>query len=224
LLILVTDTGNCIPAARLGELFKPFNRLDAENGDIEGTGIGLTITRRIVELMGGVVDVVSEEGVGSTFWIELPIDTMHEYTSDAQEGLEVDNTMPSPDFEEVQHTVLYIEDNPANLKLVTNILKRRKHIHLLTAQTAKQGIELATSRHPALILLDINMAGMDGYQVLEFFKSDAYLQNTPVIAVTANAMASDIEHGVAAGFTDYVTKPIDIARFNELIDKLLRQI
>ena len=165
--ILVTDTGPGIPAARLAELFQPFNRLDAENSSIEGTGIGLTITRRIVEMMGGTVDVESEVGVGSTFWIELPLESM---PGQSQETA-TDSSTPAQPIEATQHTVLYIEDNPSNLRLMAQILGRRKHIHLLTAHTPELGIELAMARRPELILLDINMPGMDGYQVLEIFKA-----------------------------------------------------
>lgn len=213
--IRVTDTGPGIPDARLAELFLPFNRLDAENSGVEGTGIGLTITRRIVEMMGGTVDVKSEVGVGSTFWIELPLESMrcdHDLNGVAAER----KTLMSR-IEAIQQLVLYIEDNPANLKLVTQILGRREHIRLLTAHTPELGIELALSRRPDLILLDINMPHMDGYQVIEILKSDANLKDIPVIAVTANAMDRDIERGKAAGFVDYLTKPLNIEHFLKTI-------
>jgi len=220
--IRVTDSGPGIPAARLTELFEPFNRLDAESSSIEGTGIGLTITRRIVELMGGTVDVDSEVGVGSTFWIELPLEFLP--------GAEVQESAASVPVQSLQgtqrtaatkHLVLYIEDNPSNLKLVAQILGRRQHIHLLTAHTAELGIELALARRPELILLDINMPGMDGYQVLEVLKADAGLKSIPVVAVTANAMPRDIARGKAAGFADYLTKPLDVGRFHEVVDAWL---
>lgn len=218
--IRVTDTGQGIPAWRMKELFKPFNRLDADSSGIEGTGIGLTITRRIVELMGGSVDVQSEIGVGSSFWIELPLESL----PDAERGHESASggsaTRTQRDGD-AQHTVLYIEDNPSNIKLVAQILGRRKHIHLLTAHTPELGIELALMRHPELILLEINMPGMDGYQVLEVFKADARLKAIPVVAVTANAMTRDIERGKAAGFIDYLTKPLDVVRFHAVIDVCL---
>ena len=216
--IFVTDTGLGIPASRLKELFLPFNRLDAEKSNIEGTGIGLTITRRIVEMMGGSVDFNSEVGVGSTFWIELPLENREEST-DTLPLSETDTTIQKTD--EVQHTVLYIEDNPSNLKLVTQILGRRKYVKLLTAHTAELGIELAISSHPDLILLDINMPNMDGYQVLKVLQGVTDIQMIPIIAVTANAMARDIERGIAAGFTDYLTKPFNILNFNILLDKFL---
>jgi len=218
--IRVTDTGPGIPASRLAELFQPFNRLVAEHSDIEGTGIGLTITRRIVEMMGGSVDVESEVGVGSTFWIELPLESAPG-PARVPEGPAADGAVPLPHIEAAQHTVLYIEDNPANIKLVAQILGRRPHIHLLTAHTPELGIELALARRPELILLDINLPGMDGYQVLEVFKADARLKAIPVVAITANAMTRDIERGLAAGFVDYLTKPLDVRHFHRVVDACL---
>ena len=222
LCIRVTDTGPGIPDARLAELFLPFNRLDAENSGVEGTGIGLTITRRIVEMMGGTVDVKSAVGVGSTFWIELPLESIrcdHDLNGVAAER----NTLMSH-IETIQQLVLYIEDNPANLKLVTQILGRREHIRLLTAHTPELGIELAHAHRPDLILLDINMPHMDGYQVMKILKSDANLEDIPVIAVTANAMDRDIEHGMAAGFVDYLTKPLNIEQFLKTIELYLTDV
>jgi len=215
--IRVMDTGPGIAAGRQAELFQPFNRLDIEGSDIEGTGIGLTITQRIVEMMGGSVGVDSEVGMGSTFWIELPRESMADATLD-HESPAGDGTTLAQRMDAVQHTVLYIEDNPVNIKLIAQILGRYKHIHLLTAHTPELGIELALTRRPELILLDINMPGMDGYQVLEVFKADARLRAIPVVAVTANAMARDIERGKAAGFTEYLTKPIDITGFFNMLD------
>jgi CheY-like chemotaxis protein len=217
----VTDTGPGIPADRVGELFQPFSRLGIENSNIEGTGIGLTITRRIVEAMGGTVDVQSQAGVGSTFWVELPLDSLagpphHAPSSGTAE--------PAAEFAAVHHTVLYIEDNPSNIKLVAMILSRRQHIRLLTAHTPELGIELARTQQPDLILLDINMPGMDGYQVLEVFKTDAAVKGIPVVAVTANAMMHDIKRGKAAGFADYLTKPLHVTQFLETVDRHLATV
>ncbi|MHB1216204.1 MAG: PAS domain-containing protein [Thiobacillus sp.] len=218
--IRVTDNGPGIPAHRLTELFQPFNRLDAERSEIEGTGIGLTITQRIVEMMGGTVGVESALGVGSTFWIELPLESAADANQDRL-GPAAGIVMPAQRMETAQHVILYIEDNPSNIKLVAQILGHRQHIHLLTAHTPELGIELARARHPELILLDINMPGMDGYQVLEVLRADASLQAIPVVAVTANAMPRDIARGTAAGFVDYLTKPIDIPRFFSVLDRCL---
>ncbi len=210
--IQVTDTGQGIPADKLTGLFEPFNRLGAEAGDIEGTGIGLTISRRIVEMMGGRVDAQSEVGVGSTFWIELPLETLSDSSRhyDATSGI---GKTQAGSANVIEHTVLYIEDNPSNIKLIAQLFGRMPHIHLLTAHTPELGIELALARQPDLILLDINMPGMDGYQVLEVLKAESSLKTIPVIAITANAMPRDIERGIEAGFTDYLTKPLNVGQF-----------
>ncbi len=214
----VTDTGPGIPGERLGELFLPFNRLGIHNTSIEGTGIGLTITRRILEAMGGSVDVQSQVGVGSIFWIELPMDSLDGPQHHAASG---SNGANSAATAAMRHTVLYIEDNPINITLVTMILGRRAHIRVLTAHTPEMGMELARAQRPHLILLDINMPGMSGYQVLDVLKSDAALKAIPVVAVTANAMLHDIQRGKAAGFADYLTKPLNVTQFLETVDRHL---
>ena len=229
LCIRVIDSGPGIPADQLAELFQPFNRLGAENSEIEGTGIGLTITRRIMELMGGTVDVKSEVGVGSTFWVELPCvpatgsdHRIAERRANSKHHANSERRSKSERRATAQHNVLYIEDNPVNINLVARILDRRQHVHLLTAHTPELGIELALTRHPALILLDINLPGMDGYQVLEVLKADASLKAIPVIAVTANVLPHDIERGKAAGFANYLTKPLNVETFLNTIDRYLQ--
>lgn len=218
----VSDTGQGIAPELQAKLFEPFNRLGAENSQIEGTGIGLTITRRIVELMGGRVGVESTVGVGSRFWIDLPQEAMQTWRllpsvngAPAAEGAETE--------EVADRTVLYVEDNPANLKLVAQLLARRRHLRLLTAHAPALGVELARSNRPDLILLDINMPGMDGYQLLQVLKTDPLTRSIPVVALTANAMPRDIERGMAAGFSDYLTKPIDVTLFFATIDNVLAQ-
>ncbi len=214
--ISVTDTGAGIAPARLAELFLPFNRLGAEFGSIEGTGIGLTITRRLVDLMGGEVGVDSQLGVGTTFWIDLPQDT-------SATDLDPDSLYPSlaPDAEAQRHCVLCIDDNPVNLKLVAQAMALRPHIHLLTAHTPELGLALARAHRPDLVLLDINMPGMDGYQVLHLLQADARLHTIPAIAISANAMPRDLARGMAAGFADYLTKPLDIGPFLQAVDRNL---
>ena len=215
----IIDTGRGISKKQQSELFKPFNRLGAESSNIEGTGIGLTITRSIVELMNGRVGVTSELETGSTFWIEIPLYVDNNETIDSHQK-EVDNKIEGPITNtDKQTSILYIEDNPANLKLVKQILDIKGGVTLYPAHTPYLGIELAEAHLPDIILLDINMPGMDGYQVLEAFKKMPALQNTPIIAVTANAMSRDIERGEKAGFSDYVTKPININVFLEIIEK-----
>jgi PAS domain S-box-containing protein len=216
----VTDNGPGIPAEHLPELFQPFNRLGAEAGEIEGSGIGLVITRRLVEIMGGEVGVVSEPGQGSDFWIELPRDV----SPPAAIAFEAPRGYRQPEAASTAlapRAVLYIEDNPSNLKLVGQILGRRPSIRLITAHTASLGLELAAHQPFDLILLDINMPEMDGYQVLAELRQREETRALPVLAITANALPSDIERGKAAGFTDYLTKPLDIAHFLAVVDQLL---
>lgn len=218
--LAVSDTGYGIPAERQRELFQPFSRLGAESTTIEGTGIGLTISLRLIEMMGGAIGMDSEEGRGSTFWVELPEGALEQdsQTNNPQEqAVAVKGTIADG----YRYTVLYIEDNPANLRLVARILGRNPQLQLITAHTPELGLELASARHPELILLDINLPGMDGYQVLSVLRSLDSTKKTPVIAISANATSRDIERGIAAGFDEYITKPIDIAQFLEAVDSLL---
>jgi len=217
--IQVTDTGPGIATDRLAELFQPFNRLGAEASVIEGTGIGLCITRRIVEMMGGTVNVESQVGMGSSFWIKLPLESLARLNH--TDNATTPSATAAVTTSTAQHTILYIEDNPSNLKLVAQILGQRKHVNLLTAHTPELGISLALTHHPELILLDINMPGMDGYQVLELLKAEVSMKHIPVIAVTANAMPRDIKRSVAAGFSEHLTKPLDIRKFLNTIDRYL---
>jgi PAS domain S-box-containing protein len=216
--ISVADTGHGIPTERLDELFLPFNRLGAEASDIEGTGIGLTITRRLVEMMGGYIGVESKLGQGSRFWIEFPLEAPAPAARDSAPA----RAMPFLAAGATSsHRVLYIEDNQANLKLVSQLLGRHPHVHLITAHTANLGLERAVAHRPELILLDINMPGMDGYQLLSVLRGNPVLRDIPVIAVTANAMPRDLERGRTAGFADYLCKPIDINHFHATMERWL---
>ncbi len=215
----VKDTGIGIKPEQMKDLFEPFNRLDAEGSDIEGTGIGLTLTRRIIRMMGGSLNVESQAGIGSTFSISLPVDnTLRQIdTSDnaihLQEALsEIPDGRPSK--------VLYIEDDAANIKLISQLLARRPHIQLLTSMKPVEGIEMAFNSSPDVILLDTSLPGMDGYEVLEVLRNEAQFKATPIIAISANAMQSDIEKGIKAGFDEFLTKPLVIEEFYEIIDKL----
>ena len=215
--IKVSDSGAGISPENLQEIFEPFSRLKAEHSEIEGTGIGLSITRQLVELMGGNVGLESTVGVGSTFWIELPSESPR-IASDADSSLPLSGNFVQPICD---HRVLCIDDNPVNLKLVAQMIGLRSHIHLLTAHSPGLGIELALTQHPDLILLDINMPNMDGYQVLEILKSNVLLKDVPVVAITANAMPRDIERGRAAGFAEYLTKPLHLGQFLQAVDRFL---
>jgi signal transduction histidine kinase/ActR/RegA family two-component response regulator len=217
--VSIMDTGPGIAAERQEGLFEPFNRLGAESSDIEGSGIGLIITRRLLEMMGGRIGFDTEVGVGSTFWIEMPYigesKTTGETTvSDKEESTSQDALQNKP-------LVLYIEDNPANLRVVERILQQNGRYDLLTAATPSAGLELAVGRHPNVILLDINLPEMDGYEVLARLQSHSDTHSIPVIAVTANAMTDNVQKGREAGFFEYITKPIDIPVLLKTIERAL---
>jgi signal transduction histidine kinase/ActR/RegA family two-component response regulator len=215
----VRDTGMGLSSDQLAGLFQPFNRLGQEGGAQEGTGIGLVVTRRLIELMGGSIGVASSPGAGSTFWIELA--TAESETPEAAPAPAAgapDGAMPAAGG---AHLILYIEDNPANLRLVQEIVGYRPDLRLLSAPDGPSGLALARSHRPELVLTDLNLPGMSGLEVLAELRRDPATAAMPVIALTANAMPRDIERGLAAGFTRYLTKPIDIEQFNEAIDGAL---
>ena len=215
--VSITDTGNGLEQEQQDQLFTAFNRLGAENTSIEGTGIGLVITQNIIELMGGQISVESEPRVGSTFSVELPIGSEQLADGDDQAS-----SMVNINIDEAR-TVLYIEDNPANLRLVTQLLSRLPNIHMWSAHEPLLGLELAAENNPDLILLDINLPGMDGYEVLKLLKQRDVTRDTPVIAISANAMPKDIEKGLESGFEDYITKPIDINKLLLAVDEKLNK-
>jgi len=211
--ISVRDTGVGIRAEHLALLFQPFSRLATGPGGAEGTGIGLTISQRLVQLMNGRLGVRSEPGVGSEFWIELPAATLAEAPQGGVPAAPAGLTAPG--LASLQ--VLYIEDNPANLRLVEEILARHEGIALLTAPTASLGLELARAHRPDLLLLDIHLPDSDGYQVLAQLRADPATRGMQVVAVTAYAMPGDIRRALDAGFDAHLPKPIDIAGLDALV-------
>ncbi len=217
----VRDTGMGLESSQVAALFQPFNRLGQEGGTQEGTGIGLVVTRRLVELMKGEIGVTSSPGVGSVFWIELSTAAPEAAPAEAQaRPVPAGEPLPASDG---PHLLLYIEDNPANLKLVQEIVRFRADLRLLSAPDGHFGLSLARSQHPEVVLMDLNLPGMSGFEVLAQLRREPELARIPVIALTANAMPHDIERGLAAGFDRYLTKPIDIDKFNEAIDGVLAQ-
>jgi len=220
--VRVTDSGNGIPESRIPELFKPFNRLGAELSHIEGTGIGLSLTRQLVELMGGSIGVTSTVGEGSTFWIRLPDESRNTSTN----GFPTLHSEPARDNPRLhlttdKRTILYIEDNPANLKLIERIITRVPRYSLVSALNAADGLQLADNYPPDLILVDINLPDMNGYALLEKLRSIQHLNEKPMLALTANAMREDRQRGASAGFDHYLTKPINIDELINTLDSYL---
>jgi len=220
----IQDTGNGLNPEQVASLFQPFNRLGQESGAQEGTGIGLVVTKRLVELMGGEIGVTSSPGVGSVFWIELA-STAPRTSSLAERAAPGGNgsTSSASGAEFVPRLLLYVEDNPANLRLVEEIVAFRRDLRLLSAHDGHLGLQLARAHRPDIILMDLNLPGMSGFEVLRQLGADPETADIPVIALTANAMPRDIERGVAAGFHRYLTKPIDIEKFTEAINSTLAE-
>jgi len=218
--IAVTDTGPGIGAEERERLFQPFERLGAEASEVQGTGLGLALSKGLVAAMGGVIGVESEPGAGSTFFVEL---------TEADAATAPDPSAPpaasSNGTGEAVPTsrVLYIEDNFANLSLVENVLaQHRRGITLLTAMRGSLGVELAREHEPDLVLLDLHLPDMSGERVLELLRADVRTAGLPVVVLSADATPRTIKRVLAAGATEYLTKPLQVRRFIEVVDEVLR--
>jgi PAS domain S-box-containing protein len=220
--ISLQDTGEGLAADKLAQLFQPFNRLGQEAGAQEGTGIGLVVSKRLVELMGGTIGVESTVGVGSVFWIELTAVSELQLASDPIEPLSV-ATAPVAGGAALR-TLLCVEDNPANLMLVERLIARRPDIRLLSASDGRRGVEMARIHRPDIILMDINLPGISGLTALRILAEDPATAHIPVIALSANAMPRDIEKGLQAGFFRYLTKPIKVGEFMDTLDVALSHV
>jgi PAS domain S-box-containing protein len=212
--IAVSDTGAGLSEEKLRQLFQPFNRLGQESGVVEGTGIGLVMSKRLVELMGGVIGVESTVGAGSVFWYELDSSEAPQVAADADA---VHMLAAQPAHDALVHTLLYVEDNPANLTLVEQLIARRSDMRLLSAVDGILGVEMARRHLPEVILMDINLPGISGIEALKILRDDPLTAHIPVLALSANAMPADIKRGISAGFFRYLTKPIKVAEFMEAL-------
>ena len=213
--IMITDTGPGIAENDLAAIFQPFRQLSNRPNSIEGAGIGLSISKQLIELMHGKIGVESIRYLGSKFWIELPL-------------AEVEASVSKPAVLQEQSaarehktTLLYIEDNPDHVKLLEKIISRMDNMSLLTAHTPRLGIDLARAHRPDIILLDICLPGINGYEVLEILKSSELTHNIPVIAISASANRSEIEIGLHAGFRRYLSKPLQLNDFKLAVGELL---
>src|SRR5688500_17744510 len=215
--VTVTDSGAGLPPDKLAQLFQPFNRL-GQQANIEGTGIGLVVTKRLVELMGGAIGVRSTVGKGSVFWFELVSAAAPGPAVEVEAPTRLDPGSPG---EEVLRTLLYVEDNPANLQLIEKLIARRPGMRLLAAGDADTGVEIARTRRPDVILMDINLPGISGIEALAILRRDPTTASIPVVALSANAIPRDIEKGLEAGFCRYLTKPIKVHEFMDALDEAL---
>jgi CheY-like chemotaxis protein len=211
----IRDTGHGIPEDKQEKLFKPFERFDIDREQIEGVGIGLTITKQLVELMNGTIGFESTAGEGSFFYVDVPVSAkafamqVEEKTETIQPSLSNNN----------KKKILYLEDIPANVELVRQILSDQEDIRLLSAPTALIG--MAQSEVPDLILMDIHMPGMDGLTAFKQLQTINVTKDIPVVALTADAMNGDIKKAMDMGFKGYITKPIDVPKLLKIIDELL---
>ena len=217
--ISVNDSGAGLSPEKLMQLFQPFNRLGQEAGGEEGTGIGLVVSKRLVELMQGIIGAESVVGTGSMFWIELitAVDPNPNYIKSPSAA---DVASPAPTGPRL-HLLLYVEDNPANLKLIEQLIARRPDMRMLTAQNGKDGIMLARGYFPDVILMDINLPGISGIETMKILRLDPTTAHIPIVALSANAMPSDVAKGLEAGFFRYLTKPIRVNEFLETLNEVL---
>jgi PAS domain S-box-containing protein len=218
--ICLKDTGEGLTPDQLTQLFQPFNRLGQEANVEEGTGIGLVVCKRLLELMGGEIGVESTVGKGSVFWIELNLTAEPQLAAGAAKPTAVAQAQVQADAK--LRTLLYVEDNPANLMLVEDLIARRPDIRLLSAADGNRGIEIARASRPDVILMDINLPGISGITALRILAEDPATAHIPVIALSANAIPRDIEKGLEAGFFRYLTKPIKVNEFMDTLDVALK--
>ena len=217
--INIRDNGAGLAPDQLAQLFQPFNRIGQDAGLEEGTGIGLVVSKRLVDLMGGAIGATSTVGAGSVFWIELGL--VAAPLGDAGELADAAAGMPLAPADPRRRTLLYVEDNPANLELVEQIVARRPHLQLLSAANGSLGVEFARTHQPDVILMDINLPGISGIEALRILRADPATAHIRIIALSANAVPRDIARGLEAGFFNYLTKPIRVDQFMAALEAAL---
>jgi signal transduction histidine kinase/ActR/RegA family two-component response regulator len=213
--ITVTDTGGGFDASDMDRVFAPFDRLDAGASEVEGIGLGLSLSRNLVHAMGGDIGVVSELGQGSRFWVDLPV---AESPLAGHDRPDQDKQLPRT---EVKTTILYIEDNLSNLKLIDRLLTRWRRISLLTAMQGQMGIDLARRHRPDLILLDLHLPDMDGTRALREILADPRTRDIPVVVISADATPGQVERFRALGARAYLPKPLQVSEFLETLDEMV---
>jgi len=216
--IAIEDTGTGIPDEYHSQVFEPFNRLGREADGSEGSGIGLAITKQIAEILGGAIGFKSQDGIGSSFWVDLPI-SPDETIENMGERRKNDRTTPAREPGDARQRILYVEDNASNLQLMEELLGTIGNFTMTSAANGPLALDMVKKDRPDLILLDINLPEMDGFEVLKRLQADPDTKNIPVIAVTAAAMPAEVERGLSAGFKEYITKPIDITSVLRAIER-----
>jgi CheY-like chemotaxis protein/nitrogen-specific signal transduction histidine kinase len=217
--IEVSDTGSGIPPEKFARLFVAFDRLGAEQSDVQGTGLGLALSKRLTEAMNGSIGVDSTPGAGTTFWIELPRvrSQLEQHASWSRR----DRTPSEMESLSAMHSVLYIEDNLSNLTLIEHLLADHPEIKLITAMQGQLGLDLARQHHPDLILLDLHLPDLPGWEVLGRLQADEDTSSIPVVAVSADATPRQVERLLKAGARAYLTKPLEVERFHAVLREIL---
>ena len=214
--LTVTDTGPGIPSDRQGAVFAPFERLGAEQTTVEGTGVGLTLAKRVIEAMGGAIGFDSKVGVGSTFWIELtPVSESVSLPQETPERVEPSVHIPAG-------RILYIEDDPANLTFLERVLERHPGVKLVPAAAGRIGLEIAAKERPSLILLDVHLPDMAGIDVLRKLNLNPATSGIPVVALSADASAKQVRMMLEEGAVAYLYKPIDVGELERTLEAAFR--
>jgi len=217
--IAVVDDGIGIPTERQDRLFEPFQRAGQETGPIEGTGIGLAISKRLATMMNGAVGFASEAGQGSRFWVEVPI---QHATNEESAGVSTGESADSPlAAAGPHHVVVYVEDNPSNIAFMRELVADLASIELITAPTAEIGLELIRKHRPAVVIMDINLPGMSGFDAVQKLQAWPETRAIPVVALSAAALVKDTARAKDAGFYRYLTKPVKVAELTEVLEHLL---